>query len=263
MGAPNSRTDLSIREHSILLSVTHMLCINQVCYGVSSCVKDGSCSSSSLEWSQWTVLMRYLAISTNVRRYQTHHRRQLFSFRMIVHRCIVCVTQSNWVKMWFLHFPVLPGSSEAQVTWGGIVRCLWLPTLSVTFLPKKYQNPFMCVKVIASQRWDVFWDRVYNNYCDWWEWCMSNVHVHVIAFLEIHHPMRSCWVCRFHVVTHCNIYITTVGMSEHFRIMKIIYLPAINLICFTNSSFPPHGEAPLYVSDRTCVWSMFKCSAVV
>jgi len=24
--------------------------------------------------SQWIVLMRYLAISTNVRRYQTHHR---------------------------------------------------------------------------------------------------------------------------------------------------------------------------------------------
>jgi len=22
---------------------------------------------------------------------------------------IVCVTQSNWVKMWLLHFPVLPG----------------------------------------------------------------------------------------------------------------------------------------------------------
>jgi len=38
------------REHSILLSVTHMLCINQVCHGVSRCVKDGSCSSWSLEW---------------------------------------------------------------------------------------------------------------------------------------------------------------------------------------------------------------------
>jgi len=25
---------------------------------------------------------------------------------------------------------------------------------------KKYQNPFMWVKVIASQRWDVFWDTV-------------------------------------------------------------------------------------------------------
>jgi len=28
--------------------------------------------------SQWTVLMGYLTISTNVRRYQTHHRIQLF-----------------------------------------------------------------------------------------------------------------------------------------------------------------------------------------
>jgi len=28
------------REHSILLSVTHMLCINQVCHSVSRCVKD-------------------------------------------------------------------------------------------------------------------------------------------------------------------------------------------------------------------------------
>ena len=38
------------REHSILLSVTHMLCINQICHGVSRCnVKDGSCSSSSLQ----------------------------------------------------------------------------------------------------------------------------------------------------------------------------------------------------------------------
>jgi len=25
---------------------------------------------------------------------------------------------------------------------------------------KKYYNPFTCVKVIASQRWDVFWDTV-------------------------------------------------------------------------------------------------------
>jgi len=41
------------REHSILLSVTthpHALFIvYQVCHGVGRCVKDGSCSSSSLE----------------------------------------------------------------------------------------------------------------------------------------------------------------------------------------------------------------------
>jgi len=62
----------------ILLSVTHMLYVNQVCHGVGRCVKDGSCSSSSLIESQWTVLMGYLTISTNVRCYETHHRRQFF-----------------------------------------------------------------------------------------------------------------------------------------------------------------------------------------
>ena len=51
----------------------------------------------------------------------------------------------------------------------------------VTFLPKKYQNPFTCLKVTASQRWDVFWDKVcitllywtflFMNirlFCGWW-----------------------------------------------------------------------------------------------
>jgi len=54
--------------HRILLSVTHMhmLYVNQVCYGVGHCVKDGNCSLSSLSESQWTVLMAYLTISTNV-----------------------------------------------------------------------------------------------------------------------------------------------------------------------------------------------------
>ena len=48
----------------ILLSVSHMLYVNQICHGVGRCVKDGSCSSSSLSKSQWTVLMGYLNIST-------------------------------------------------------------------------------------------------------------------------------------------------------------------------------------------------------
>ena len=44
----STRQDLG-REHSILLCVTHMLCVSQICHAVSHCVKDGSCSSSSLE----------------------------------------------------------------------------------------------------------------------------------------------------------------------------------------------------------------------
>ena len=59
----------------ILLSVNHMLCVNQDCHGVGRCVKDGSCSSSSLSESQWTVLMGYLTITIiKCRCYQTQHR---------------------------------------------------------------------------------------------------------------------------------------------------------------------------------------------
>jgi len=43
-----TRQDLG-REHRILLSFTYILCVNQVCHGVSHCVKDWSCSSSSLK----------------------------------------------------------------------------------------------------------------------------------------------------------------------------------------------------------------------
>jgi len=108
--------------------------------------------------SQWTVLMGYLTISTNVRCYQTHHRWQFFSFMKIAHRCIVCVTQSNWVKYVISCFPVLAGSVEAQVTWGGIVKRLLIVYFIGNISAKKYQNPFICVKVIASQRWDVFFE---------------------------------------------------------------------------------------------------------
>jgi len=58
----------------ILLSLTHMFYVNQVCGGVGRCVKDGRCFSSSLSESQWTVLMGYFTISTNVRHYRTHYR---------------------------------------------------------------------------------------------------------------------------------------------------------------------------------------------
>jgi len=42
------------------------VCVNQDCHSVGRCVKDWSCSSSSLSESQRTVLMGYLTISTNV-----------------------------------------------------------------------------------------------------------------------------------------------------------------------------------------------------
>jgi len=150
------------RDHSILLSVTHMLCINQVCHSAQC---QSLCKRRELFFVKAGVrvngqfLMGYLTISTNVRRYKTHHI-TTFSFRKTAHRCILCVTQSNWVKMWFSRFRVLPGSAEAHVTWGGIVKCLLTAYFISNISAKKYQNPFMCVKVIASQRWDVFRDKV-------------------------------------------------------------------------------------------------------
>ena len=52
--------------------------------------------------------------------------------------------------------PFLPGSAEAQVIWGGIVKHLLIAYFIGNVFAEKYQNPFMCVNVIASQRWDVF-----------------------------------------------------------------------------------------------------------
>jgi len=108
-----TRQDLGM-EHSILLSVTHMLCVSQVYHCVSRCVKMGVVPYQAWSKSQRTVLMGYLTISTNVRRYQTHHRWQFFSFRKIVHRCIMRVTQSNWVKEVDCDFCVSPFCQVVQ-----------------------------------------------------------------------------------------------------------------------------------------------------
>ena len=54
-------------------------------------------------------------------------------------------------KMWFSCFPVLTGSAEAQVIWGGTVKRLLIAYFIGNISAKKYQNPFMCVKVIASK----------------------------------------------------------------------------------------------------------------
>ena len=62
-------------------------------------------------------------------------------------------------KMRFSCFPVLPGSAQAQAIWGGrpIVKHLLIAYfIGETFLPKKFQNPFIRVNVTASERWDVF-----------------------------------------------------------------------------------------------------------
>jgi len=74
--------------------------------------------------------------------------------------------------MWFSCFRVLPSSAEAQLIWCGIVKHLLIAYVIRNISAKKNQNPFMCVKVIASQRWGVFWDTVYlcKVPVSYWHW---------------------------------------------------------------------------------------------
>jgi len=71
-------------------------------------------------------------------------------------------TAVEW-KMRLLCFPVLPGSAEAHVIWGGTVKHVLIACFISNICAKKYQNTFTCIKVIANQRWDGFWDTVYND----------------------------------------------------------------------------------------------------
>jgi len=45
-------------------------------------------------------------------------------------------------------------SPEAQVISGDIAKRLLIAYFIGKISAKRYQNPFMCVKVIASQRWE-------------------------------------------------------------------------------------------------------------
>ena len=162
----------------ILLSVTHMLYINQVCHGVGRCVKDGSCFLSSLSESQWTVLMEYLTISTKVGAIKSNtwqmtiflSRRQCTGALSLQHSLTAVAVLTNITfesKMRFLCFHVMPGSAEAQVIWGGILKHLLIAYSLSNISAKKYQNLFMCVKVIASHRWDGFFEtRCRVPYCN-------------------------------------------------------------------------------------------------
>jgi len=85
----------------ILLSVTHMLCVNQVCHGVGRCVKDGSCSSSSLEWKSVDSINGISYYVNKGKRYQAHHRWQFISQKdgILVHCACstVQLLQCSWL----------------------------------------------------------------------------------------------------------------------------------------------------------------------
>ena len=59
-------------------------------------------------------------------------------------------------------FPVSPGSTEALMRWGGKIKNVLIAYFLGNICAKNYRNRTIFVKIIASQRWDVFWDTVYS-----------------------------------------------------------------------------------------------------
>jgi len=116
--------------------------------------------------SQRTVLMGYLTVSTNVRRYQTHHRWQFVFFqedRAQVH--CACHSPIEW-KMWFSCFPILPGSAEAQVIWGGIVKRLFDCLLyRWHFCRKISKSIYVCQSYSKPKVGCVFFETLCSNVC--------------------------------------------------------------------------------------------------
>jgi len=53
-------------------------------------------------------------------------------------------------------FPISPGSAEALVRWGWNIKCVLTTYFLGNICAKNYHNRTVYVKIIASQRWDVF-----------------------------------------------------------------------------------------------------------
>jgi len=72
-----------------------------------------------------------------------------------------CVCNTFWVKMWFLRFPVLQGSAEAQFIWGGIVKRLLIAYLIGNISAKKYIKKSIHVcQSYSKPNVGRFWDTV-------------------------------------------------------------------------------------------------------
>jgi len=84
-------------------------CVNQDCHGVGHCVKDGSLSLSE---SQWTVLMAYLTITTNVSDAIKYSTDDNFSFSKIAmcvqHSPTAAALLTNTAFKWKIYIFVFP-----------------------------------------------------------------------------------------------------------------------------------------------------------
>ena len=95
------------------------------------------------------------------------HRTDLIVFPLTLQTITTSPMMSIWGKGEFKWkdaipgFTVLQGSAEPLDRWGGKTKHHVISYVLRNNFAKNYRNQFMCVKIIASQRWGVFWDTVY------------------------------------------------------------------------------------------------------
>ena len=63
-------------------------------------------------------------------------------------------------------FPVSPGSVEALIMWGGKIMHILIAYFLDNIYAKNCRNRTEYVKIMASQRWDVFLDTMYRGLND-------------------------------------------------------------------------------------------------
>ena len=131
---------LSGRQHS----GAHALCMQHSSTAAAlstSFLLNNACNSPELN----TLIIRFMELSSSVSMSRESKRLKNSSSDWM-NSGNEFWQYSIWVKIRFPCFPVLPGSTEAQVISCGTVKSVfWLLTFSA---------------VIANQRWDVFWDTV-------------------------------------------------------------------------------------------------------
>jgi len=87
------------------------------------------------------------------------------SDQVIFFNCVSCfLVKKHAAFKWkdaISRFPVSPGSAEALVNWGGKIKYILIAYFLGNICAKNCRNRTVYVKIIASQRRDVFWDTVY------------------------------------------------------------------------------------------------------
>jgi len=137
------------RQRTGALYVQH----NPTAASLSTSLSPEPCPNSPCSWTHW---LQDLWSDTAAYEFQSK-RIKKSSIWLNSHNALIQHLRDNYI----FALPVLLVSAEAQVIWHGIKSDFWLFTCISNISAKKYENPFTCVKVIANQMWDVFWDMVF------------------------------------------------------------------------------------------------------